>query len=84
MAARGLTATDAVTALQQQNVEIAAGQLGAPPIDAKQQYQIAVNVIGRLTSPEQFDNIVLKNTPMGCSAEGRWICAAWRKPMQPT
>ncbi len=65
MAARGLTATDAVTALQQQNVEIAAGQLGAPPIDAKQQYQIAVNVIGRLTSPEQFDNIVLKNTPNG-------------------
>ena len=65
MAARGLTATDALTALQQQNVEIAAGQLGAPPIDRKQQYQIAVNVIGRLTSTAQFDNIVLKNTPNG-------------------
>ncbi|MGO8719036.1 MAG: efflux RND transporter permease subunit [Acidobacteriaceae bacterium] len=65
MAARGLTATDVVAALQQQNVEIAAGQLGAPPADAKQQYQIAVNVIGRLTSPAQFDNIVLKNSPNG-------------------
>lgn len=65
MAARELTATDVVTALQQQNVEIAAGQLGAPPSDPKQQYQIAVNVIGRLTSPQQFDNIVLKNTPNG-------------------
>jgi len=65
MAARGLTASDALTALQQQNVEIAAGQLGAPPIDPKQQYQIAVNVIGRLTSPAQFDNIVLKNSPNG-------------------
>ena len=65
MAARGLTATDVVSALQQQNVEIAAGQLGAPPIDAKQQYQIAVNVIGRLTTPEQFNNIVLKNSPNG-------------------
>jgi hydrophobic/amphiphilic exporter-1 (mainly G- bacteria), HAE1 family len=65
MAARGLTASDALTALQQQNVEIAAGQLGEPPIDPKQQYQIAVNVIGRLTSPAQFDNIVLKNSPNG-------------------
>jgi len=65
MAARGLTASDALTALQQQNVEIAAGQLGAPPIDPKQQYQIAVNVIGRLTSAAQFDNIVLKNSPNG-------------------
>ncbi len=65
MAARGLTASDALTALQQQNVEIAAGQLGAPPIDPKQQYQIAVNVVGRLTSTAQFDNIVLKNSPNG-------------------
>ncbi len=65
MAARALTATDVVTALQQQNVEIAAGQLGAPPADPKQMYQISVNVIGRLTSPEQFNNIVVKNSPNG-------------------
>jgi HAE1 family hydrophobic/amphiphilic exporter-1 len=65
MAARSLTATDVVSALQQQNVEIPAGALGAPPISKNQQYQISVNVIGRLTTPEQFDNIVLKNTPNG-------------------
>ncbi|MGC1782045.1 MAG: multidrug efflux RND transporter permease subunit [Acidobacteriaceae bacterium] len=65
MAARGLTATDVITALQQQNVEIPAGQLGQPPADPKQQYQIAVNVIGRLTTPAQFSNIVVKNTPNG-------------------
>ena len=65
MAARGLTATDVITALQQQNVEIPAGQLGQPPADPRQQYQIAVNVIGRLTSPPQFDNIVVKNTANG-------------------
>ena len=65
MAARSLTATDVVSALQQQNVEIPAGALGAPPIDKNQQYQISVNVIGRLTTPDQFDNIVLKNTPNG-------------------
>jgi len=65
LAARGLTATDVLTALQQQNIEIAAGSLGAPPSDAKQQYQIAVNAVGRLTDPAQFDDIVLKNTPSG-------------------
>lgn len=65
MAARGLTASDIVTALQQQNVEIPAGSIGAPPANPKQQYQIAVNVIGRLTTPAQFNNIVVKNTPNG-------------------
>lgn len=65
MAARGLTATDIVTALQQQNVEVAAGALGAPPSDPKQQYQITVNVAGRLSDPAQFDNIVVKNTANG-------------------
>lgn len=65
MAARELTATDVLTALRQQNVEIPAGQLGEPPANPHQQYQIAINVVGRLTTPEQFDNIVLKNTPNG-------------------
>ena len=65
LAARGLTATDVVTALQQQNVEIPAGQIGQPPSDLNQQYQIAINVIGRLTTPAQFNNIVVKNTPNG-------------------
>lgn len=65
LAARGLTATDVVTALQQQNIEIAAGSLGAPPAYPKQQYQITVNAVGRLTDPAQFDDIVLKNTPSG-------------------
>ncbi len=65
MAARGLTATDVVTALQQQNVEIPAGQLGQPPIESTQQYQIAINVIGRLTSANQFNNIVVKNSANG-------------------
>ncbi len=65
MAARGLTATDIVTALQQQNIEIAAGSLGAPPANPKQQYQITVNAVGRLTDPAQFDDIVVKNTVDG-------------------
>ena len=65
LAARQLTATDVVSALQEQNVEVPSGQLGAPPSDANQAFQITVNVLGRLSTPEQFDNIVVKNTPAG-------------------
>jgi hydrophobic/amphiphilic exporter-1 (mainly G- bacteria), HAE1 family len=61
LAARGLTALDVTNALTEQNVEVAAGQLGQPPSDSKQQFQMAVRVVGRLTDPKQFENIVIKN-----------------------
>jgi HAE1 family hydrophobic/amphiphilic exporter-1 len=60
LAARGLTAGDVVSALQQQNVQIAAGQVGQPPSSNKQMYQISVRAVGRLTEAEQFNNIILK------------------------
>ena len=53
LAARGLTATDVVNALVEQNVEIPAGQLGQPPSDSNQAFQIPVRVVGRLTSPDR-------------------------------
>jgi HAE1 family hydrophobic/amphiphilic exporter-1 len=65
LAARGLTATDVVNALQEQNVEVPAGQLGQPPSDQSQMYQVPVRVVGRLSEPGQFDRIILKNTPNG-------------------
>jgi hydrophobic/amphiphilic exporter-1 (mainly G- bacteria), HAE1 family len=65
LAARGLTAADVVNALAEQNVEIPAGQVGQPPSDLHQGYQITVNVVGRLSDPKQFDDIILKNTPSG-------------------
>jgi len=65
LASRNLTATDVVNALVEQNVEIPAGQLGQPPSDVRQAYQIPVRVVGRLSSPEEFDNIILKNSPNG-------------------
>jgi hydrophobic/amphiphilic exporter-1 (mainly G- bacteria), HAE1 family len=65
MAARGLTASDVISALNEQNVEIPAGQLGQPPSDAKQAFEIPVRVVGRLTSPQEFDNIIVKNTANG-------------------
>ena len=60
LAARGLTASDVVSALSQQNVQIASGQIGAQPAAANQMFQISVRAIGRLVDTQQFDNIVLK------------------------
>jgi HAE1 family hydrophobic/amphiphilic exporter-1 len=61
LAARNLTALDVTNALQEQNVEIAAGQVGSPPNAGTQDFQMAVRVVGRLSDPKQFENIVLKN-----------------------
>src|ERR1700758_565304 len=65
MAGRGLTAGDVVSALQEQNVEGAAGQGGQPPPKPGQQYQISVRAIGRLSEAAQFDNIILKTNNDG-------------------
>jgi HAE1 family hydrophobic/amphiphilic exporter-1 len=60
LAARGLTASDVVNALREQNVEIAAGQVGAEPAPPNQQYQISVRAVGRLSEASEFNNIILK------------------------
>ncbi|HTF45765.1 MAG TPA: efflux RND transporter permease subunit, partial [Terriglobales bacterium] len=65
LAARGLTALDVTNALAEQNVEVAAGQLGQSPSDPGQNFQMAVRVVGRLTDPAQFENIIIKNSPTG-------------------
>src|SRR3954453_4113099 len=65
LAARQLTAADVVSALQEQNVEIPAGQLGRPPADPKQNFQITLRVVGRLSDPKEFESIILKNTGNG-------------------
>jgi len=60
LAERGLTATNVLAALQEQNVQVAAGQVGQPPARTGQTYQISVRAIGRLSEPKEFDNIILK------------------------
>ena len=65
LAARQLTASDVTAALAEQNIEVAAGQLGQPPSDAKQAFQITISAEGRLKSAEEFANIIVKNTPNG-------------------
>ena len=62
LAARSLTALDVTNALAEQNVEVAAGQLGQPPSDPHQNFQMAVRVVGRLSDPQQFEKIIIKNS----------------------
>ncbi len=65
LASRNLTATDVVNALVEQNVEIPAGQLGQPPSNSTQAFQVPVRVVGRLSDPAEFDKIILKNSTNG-------------------
>src|SRR5258705_6334208 len=59
LAARNLTAGDVVAAIREQNVQVAAGQLGAPPSN-NAEFQIALNAAGRLTDEQQFRAIIAK------------------------
>src|SRR5262245_9550705 len=60
MAARDLTASDIVAALREQNVQVAAGSLGRPPVPQGQSFQYTLSTLGRLIDPQQFGNIVVK------------------------
>ncbi|RSB42744.1 MULTISPECIES: efflux RND transporter permease subunit [Brevundimonas] len=59
LAALDLTASDVVAAIREQNVQVASGSVGQQP-DARSAYQISVNALGRLTTVEQFGDIVVK------------------------
>jgi HAE1 family hydrophobic/amphiphilic exporter-1 len=65
LASRNLTAPDVVNALRDQNVQVAAGQVGQPPATAGQLYQISVRAVGRMTDPSEFENIILKRGDSG-------------------
>ena len=60
LAARDLTATDVVNALSDQNVQVAAGQVGQPPAPAGQAFQVSVRAVGRMTDPGEFEDVILK------------------------
>jgi multidrug efflux pump subunit AcrB len=78
MAGLGISAADVITAISQQNVQVAAGQIGAQPAPPGTQFQLTVNTLGRLVDPEQFANIILKGasatstsgSALGSSAAG--------------
>jgi multidrug efflux pump len=60
VAARGLSATDVVGAIQEQNVQVAAGVVGGMPMTTPVDYTLTVNARGRLTSEDEFRDIVIK------------------------
>ncbi|HEY0340749.1 MAG TPA: efflux RND transporter permease subunit, partial [Steroidobacteraceae bacterium] len=64
LAARNLTTGDVVDAIREQNVQVAAGQIGAPPAQDSQ-FQLAINAMGRLTEEQQFRDIIIKTGAEG-------------------
>jgi multidrug efflux pump len=65
LAARNLTANDVVAALREQNAQVAAGQIGQEPVSAEQKTQITLSTLGRLETPEQFGDIVIRTDNVG-------------------
>jgi hydrophobe/amphiphile efflux-1 (HAE1) family protein len=67
MSSRSITTGDVIAAVQQQNVQVAGGQVGGPPLPPGQApFTLTVNALGRLTTPEQFKDMVVKT-----GADGR-------------
>jgi hydrophobe/amphiphile efflux-1 (HAE1) family protein len=65
VAAHNLNASEVLAALQAQNVQVSAGVLNQPPVASKQAYQLNVQTLGRLSTPEQFASVVLKSDGEG-------------------
>jgi multidrug efflux pump subunit AcrB len=65
LSARNLTASDVVDAVAQQNVQVAAGQIGQPPVDSGQVFQYTMTTLGRLADPDQFADMILKSDDDG-------------------
>ncbi|MED5611632.1 efflux RND transporter permease subunit [Pseudomonas sp. JH-2] len=65
VASRNLTASDVVAAIREQNRQVAAGALGAPPAPNATSFQLSINTQGRLVSEEEFENIIIRSGPDG-------------------
>jgi hydrophobe/amphiphile efflux-1 (HAE1) family protein len=60
-----LTPGDVIRSLQEQNVQVASGVIGQPPIPAGNDFQLTVNTLGRLMEPSQFENIIVRSGDAG-------------------
>ncbi len=65
IAARNLTASDVVSAIREQNVQVAAGAIGQQPVSQPVDFELQINAKGRLVSPEEFGRIIVKTGPNG-------------------
>ncbi len=66
MASRNLSTADVVQSIQEQNTQVAAGQIGQPPVSPGQAFQLTLSTMGRLIDADQFSEIILK-----ADADGR-------------
>jgi multidrug efflux pump len=62
LASLDLTTADIVNAISEQNVQVAAGQIGQEPVPAGQKFQLTINTLGRLADPKQFGDIIIKTS----------------------
>ncbi|MHB1033952.1 MAG: efflux RND transporter permease subunit [Pirellulales bacterium] len=69
LATRGMTADDVVNAIQEQNIQVAAGQVGQEPVPPGQNFQLTMSTMGRLVDAEQFGDIILKTSQGGKSGQ---------------
>ena len=67
MASLGIATSDVVRAVREQNVQVAAGQIGAAPSDPDQQFQYTIRTQGRLDDVGAFENIIVRARPDGSS-----------------
>jgi multidrug efflux pump len=65
MAVRNISAGDVIHAVEQQNAQVAAGQIGQPPVPNGQVFQYTMSTLGRLVDTEQFGDMILKNDTGG-------------------
>jgi HAE1 family hydrophobic/amphiphilic exporter-1 len=65
MSSLGLVASDVVGALREQNVQVSGGSLGAPPNDSDSAFQVTVTTAGRLETPKEFGNVIVRATEDG-------------------
>jgi hydrophobic/amphiphilic exporter-1 (mainly G- bacteria), HAE1 family len=76
LAKRGLSPADVTAALREQNLQVAAGAIGAPPTVANQMFQISVRAEGRLVDPKQFEAIIIKRANDGSLVQLRDVGSA--------
>jgi len=62
---RGITTQDVLNEMREQNVQVAAGQIGQPPVPEGINFQYTINVLGRLTDITQFENMIIKTGKRG-------------------
>ena len=65
MAALGIAAAEVIEAIENQNLQASAGQIGAPPVPDSQQQQLTILARGRLDDPKQFADIIVRTNPDG-------------------